>query len=298
MSPLCGVRAIYILTMCISSSVFDFPLTSNVGDRSLNPKCTYLGCLGPVHCGARGRWHSMLTRRCPTDGIYIGFGFRSGWFGVLWFGVCSADRGAVLHASRPLHCRGVCEISLWSVGYVLSRSASDFGRGSGLVRVSLEGQAPELWNQHMYVNSHDQNIFLFFVFVLNLCCSLVVLCHVMLAINCTELKTELNWIETIASCMIVHFSARILKLELVCKFGVRFHISIIISCLGSRFPARNYWFFYSIIISSYTKYFVQSYTVDVVFTLSYKEPFLFVNMHGRIYRAALKIVALNCFKQL
>ena len=29
---------------------------------------------------------------CPTDGIYIGFGFRSG-FGVLWFGVCSADRG-------------------------------------------------------------------------------------------------------------------------------------------------------------------------------------------------------------
>ena len=63
MSPLCGVRAIYILAICISSSVFDFPLTSNVGDRSLNLKCTYLGCLGPVHCGARGRWHSMLTRR-------------------------------------------------------------------------------------------------------------------------------------------------------------------------------------------------------------------------------------------
>ena len=62
MSPLYGVRAIYISAMCISSSVFDFPLTSNVGDRSLNPKCTYLGCLGPVHCGARGRWHSMLTR--------------------------------------------------------------------------------------------------------------------------------------------------------------------------------------------------------------------------------------------
>ena len=32
---------------------------------------------------------------------------------------------------------------------------------------------------------------LIFCFVLNLCCSLVVLCHVMLAINCTEL----NWIE-------------------------------------------------------------------------------------------------------
>ena len=33
--------------------------------------------------------------------------------------------------------------------------------------------------------------FYLFVFVLNLCCSLVQLCHVMLAINCTEL----NWIE-------------------------------------------------------------------------------------------------------
>ena len=99
---------------------------------------------------------------CPIDGIYIGFGFRSG-FGVLGFGVCSADRWAVLHTSRPLHCRGVFEISLWSVGYVLGRSASDFGRVSGLVRVSLVGQAPELWNLHMYVNSRDQNIFLFFV---------------------------------------------------------------------------------------------------------------------------------------
>ena len=128
---------------------------------------------------------------CPNDGICIGFGFRSG-FGVLWFGVCSADRGAVLHTSRPLHRRGVCEISLWSVGYVLSRSASDFVQVSDLVRVSLVGQAPELWNLHMYVNSHDQNIFLFFVFVLNLYYSLVVLCHVMLAINCIEIEIELR----------------------------------------------------------------------------------------------------------
>ena len=48
--------------------------------------------------------------------------------------------------------------------------------------------------------------------------------------------------EPLASCMIVHFSAHNLEWELVCKFGVRFHIFIyiyIISCLGSRFHAWN-----------------------------------------------------------
>ena len=45
--------------------------------------------------------------------------------------------------------------------------------------------------------------------------------------------------EPLASCMIVHFSAHILKWELECKFGVRFHIFIIISCLGSRFHTCN-----------------------------------------------------------
>ena len=59
-----------------------------------------------------------------------------------------------------------------------------------------------------------------------------------------------------------------LKWELVCKFGVIFHI-FIISCLCSRFHVRNQWFFYSVITFSYIKCFVHSYTVDVVFTLSY-----------------------------
>ena len=133
---------------------------------------------------------------CPTDGIYIGFGFRSG-FGALWFGVCSADRWAVLHTSRPLHCRGVCEISLWSVGYVLGRSASDFGRVSGLVRVSLVGQAPELWNLHMYVNSHDQNIFFYYLFcsesLLFACC--IMSCHVGNKLYWIELNW--NWMPTL-----------------------------------------------------------------------------------------------------
>ena len=68
--------------------------------------------------------------------------------------------------------------------------------------------------------------------------------------------------------MIVHFSAHISKWELVCKFGVIFHI-FIISCLCSRFHVWNQWFFYSVITFSYTKCFVLSYTVDVVFILSY-----------------------------
>ena len=74
--------------------------------------------------------------------------------------------------------------------------------------------------------------------------------------------------EPLASCMIVHFSAHISKWELVCKFGVIFHI-FIISCLCSRFHVRNQWFLYSVITFSYTKCFVHSYTLDVVFTLSY-----------------------------
>ena len=41
MSTLCGVRAIYILVMCILGSIFDF-LTSNVEDRSLNLKYTWV----------------------------------------------------------------------------------------------------------------------------------------------------------------------------------------------------------------------------------------------------------------
>ena len=68
--------------------------------------------------------------------------------------------------------------------------------------------------------------------------------------------------------MIVNFSAHISKWELVCKFGVIFQI-FIISCLCSRFHVRNQWFFYSVITFSYIKCFVHSYTVDVVFTLSY-----------------------------
>ena len=90
--------------------------------------------------------------------------------------------------------------------------------------------------------------------------------------------------------MIVHFSAHISKWDLVCKFGVIFHISII-SCLCSRFHVRNQWFFYSVITFSYTKCFVHSYTVDVVFTLSYQRTNFILDTHSTeyIYVQCLKI---------
>ena len=43
------------------------------------------------------------------------------------------------------------------------------------------------------------------------------------------------WMNTCLLCMIVHFSANILKWELVCKFGVRFHIFINIYALVHGF---------------------------------------------------------------
>ena len=39
--------------------------------------------------------------------------------------------------------------------------------------------------------------------------------------------------------------------------------NVTISCIGSRFHAWNWWFFYSIITFLYTKYSVHSYTVDI-----------------------------------
>ena len=87
--------------------------------------------------------------------------------------------------------------------------------------------------------------------------------------NWLSLRRLGPWMNHLPPCMIVHFSAHISKWELVCKFGVIFHI-FIISCLCSRFHVWNQgFFFYSVITFSYTKCFVHSYTVDVIFTLSY-----------------------------
>ena len=72
--------------------------------------------------------------------------------------------------------------------------------------------------------------------------------------------------EPLASCMIVHFSDHISKwvwsdISYIYYFLPWFTVS----CM-------KLMIFYFIITFSYTKYFVNSYTVDLVFTLSYHIP--------------------------
>ena len=50
----------------------------------------------------------------PTNDISIEFDIQPK-FAVLWFEIYSTDHNAILHTSRQLHCRDVCNISLWSV---------------------------------------------------------------------------------------------------------------------------------------------------------------------------------------
>ena len=52
------------------------------------------------------------------------------------------DHKEILHTSRQLHCRDVCEISLWSVENILNQSTAKFGRISNLIEISV-GRAPE-----------------------------------------------------------------------------------------------------------------------------------------------------------
>ena len=109
--------------------------------------------------------------------------------------------------------------------------------------------------------------------------------------------------EPLASCSIVHFSAHILKLKLVCQFGVSIHIFIIISCPWFTVSCMKLVIFYSIITFSFTKYAVQSYTVDVVFTLPYYAPSVIFQTepsfpHGHqswIIHMITKVVQSNAF---
>ena len=61
--------------------------------------------------GTRALWGSWPVTLNADQAPVPLMVFISVWvtigFGVLWFGVCSADHGTVLHTSRPLHCRGV-----------------------------------------------------------------------------------------------------------------------------------------------------------------------------------------------
>ena len=61
----------------------------------------------------------------PTKDISIEFEIQ--WnFVMLLFITCSADHDKILHTSRQLHCRAVCNISLLSVEHVLNQSTPNF----------------------------------------------------------------------------------------------------------------------------------------------------------------------------
>ena len=54
----------------------------------------------------------------------------------------STDYNEILHTSRQLHCRDVCNISLWSVRYILNWSTPTFGRISNSIEISSVGRVP------------------------------------------------------------------------------------------------------------------------------------------------------------
>ena len=47
-----------------------------------------------------------------------------------------------MHSSRPLYCRNVCKILLWSVEYILNQSSSNFGLISNSTKISLVRRGP------------------------------------------------------------------------------------------------------------------------------------------------------------
>ena len=104
--------------------------------RSVVESEMYLGCLGPVSCGARGRWHSVVTR-----------------------GVKSRT----------------CMSTLMT-----------------------------------------KTIFSFFVFVLNLCCSFVILYHALLAINCIKLS-DISRISTEIALRCHWTAVKLKKLNNICS---------------------------------------------------------------------------------
>ena len=83
---------------------------------------------------------------------------------------------------------------------------------------------------HIRQSSWPKISFHFFVFVLNLCCSFVELCHVMLAINCIKLKSNWNWNWCIVEYVRWAYSNTIKQ----CTHGV-FRINrVMVSCLARK----------------------------------------------------------------
>ena len=153
--------------------------------RSVVEPEMYLGCLGPVRYGARARWHSMLTRRLSHWWYFYRVRVSIGVWGALVWGL--ADRGAVCtrrDRSTVVACAKL-RYDRWGTFWTGARQILIGFRVRSGYRCWDGRQSCEICTSTSVLMT---KIFFHFVFVLYLCCSLVVLCHVTLAINCTKLN--------------------------------------------------------------------------------------------------------------
>ena len=168
-----------------------FPLTSNVGDQLLKLKCTYFGLFGPH--ALWGSWLVTLNAGqapVPLTVFHSGLGFDRG-LGCFGLGYARpiVERFwyvATVTPSWPV--RNFVVISGVHLEPDRGRFWSSFGFGRSIVGGT---GARAVKSAHLRKSSWPKYLLIFY-FVLNLCCSLVVLCQVMLAINCTYCT---NWFD-------------------------------------------------------------------------------------------------------
>ena len=186
MSPLCGVRAIYILAMCIAISIFDFhwPPMLEIGRWTWNV-LTWVA-------GPRALWGSwpvtLDADRAPVPLTVFrsdsGFDRGLGFFGLGVLGRSWGDFAHVTTVTPSWRVRNFVVIG--GIRFEPERGGvlSGFGFGRGIVGGT---GVRAVKSAHVRQSSWPKYLFIFCF-----CCSLVVLCHVMLAINCTKIE-KLNW---------------------------------------------------------------------------------------------------------
>ena len=59
------------------------------------------------------------TNELKKKDISIEFEIRPN-FAMLWFQMYPTNHNEILHTSRQLHCRDMCQISLWLVEHILN----------------------------------------------------------------------------------------------------------------------------------------------------------------------------------
>ena len=184
-----GSRNLYFTHVYFGFDIW-FPLTSNVGDWSLNPKCTYLGCLGPMHCEAHGRWHSMLTRHRSNlwryfyqvrVSIRVWAALVWGVLGRSWGGFFACSNNCTVVACAKFRC------DQWGMFWAGARQILVGFRVWSMYHWWDGRQSCEICTctSILMTKISFHFLFLFWISVVRL-----LYCHVMLAINCTKL----NWI--------------------------------------------------------------------------------------------------------